>query len=196
MPDYSEQKAVCPFCGGTSTVRICRSVNAAADPELKDEVRSGRIFLHECPSCGRQYLIGNDMLYHDPDARFLICLSSTQFNSDGLEGYTCRIVRDAGSLIEKVKIFEAGLDDVVIELCKYVTASELGKEVDLKFFKMDGPDNAITLVYPQNGEMEIVEIGFNVYEDCAGIVGRNPSMKEAASGLARIDREWLLQFLA
>ena len=68
------------------------------------------------------------------------------------------------------------------------------KDVDLKFFKFDGADNEITLTYPENGQMQMIQIGFNVYEDCAGIIRRNPALREAASGMVRLDQEWLGRF--
>lgn len=184
----------CSKCGQESQASVYQSINVAGDPDLKSKVVSGEIFVHECPHCGAKTIIKDNLLYHDPDERLLICLSDQTFYSDGMEGYTCRLVSDAGSLIEKVKIFDAGLDDVIMEMCKYVTAQELGKDVDLKFLKIDGADHDITLTYPQDGQMEMLEIGFNVYEDCAGIVNRNPVIKEHASGLARIDQAWLSQF--
>ena len=64
-----------------------------------------------------------------------------------LEGYTFRLVREVGDLVEKVNIHACGLDDVLVEMCKYVTRLEMAdkqgrpelQDVPLKFFKMDGP---------------------------------------------------------
>ena len=42
--------------------------------------------------------------------------------------------------------------------------------------------------------MQVVSIGFNVYEDCRGIVQRNPSMKPQP-GFARVDADWVTAFL-
>ena len=101
-----------------------------------------------------------------------------------------------GELIEKVKIFNAGLDDAVMELCKYITCQELKKDVVLKFVKMDGADGEITLAYPQSGEMEMIAVGFNVYEDCAGIISRNQDLQASAKSEKRIDRVWISQHFA
>ena len=102
---------------------------------------------------------------------------------------------DVGSLIEKVKIFDAGLDDAAIELCKYVTRSELGKDVPLKFLRTEGADNEIIFTYPEAGQMQLLAVGFNVYEDSRAIIGRNPSMQESLKGLAKVDSEWVEQFI-
>ena len=105
--------------------------------------------------------------------------------------YTARLVDSVGALIEKVKIFELGLDDVTMEICKLVTCAEIGKEVDLKFLKMDGPDNEITFTYPENGQMQMLVIGFNVYEDARGIVSRNLEFQSPGPGFAKVDRDWI-----
>lgn len=105
-------------------------------------------------------------------------------------------MKTVGDLMEKVKIFDAGLDDIVMELCKYITLQEIKKDVALKFFSIDGADSEINFTYPENGEMQLIAVGFNVYEDCAGIVQRNPAIKESARGLATIDPDWLSNFFA
>lgn len=195
MPIKTEIQTTCPSCGRTFAARSYRSINVAESPELKPRVISGEIFVCECPSCGRRSLIKGDLLYHDPAQKLLVCLSDSPLSSDGMPGYTCRQVSDAGSLIEKVKIFDAGLDDVVMEMCKFVTLGELKKDVELKFLCIDGADQDITLTYPENGRMEMLSIGFNVYEDCAAIVRRNPVIAGGASGLCRIDQAWLGRYL-
>ena len=59
---------------------------------------------------------------------------------------------------------------------------------------MDGADAEMTFTYPANGQMELVAVGFNVYEDCAGILRRNPQIRESVQGLALIDQTWLSQY--
>ena len=41
----------------------------------------------------------------------------------------------------------------------------------------------------------MISVGFNVYEDCAGILRRNPSIKEAARGLVKVDPDWLSNYI-
>jgi len=185
----------CRSCGQEYGVEVFRSIDVVESPELKAKVVSGELFVQECPFCGQKNLVKGDILYHDPSQKLLVCLSDRQLSSDGMPGYTCRLVQDVGSLIEKVKIFDAGLDDVVMEMCKFVTLGELGKDVELKFLCVDGADQDITLTYPENGRMEMLEIGFNVYEDCAAIVRRNPVISEGAAGLRKVDQAWLAAYL-
>ena len=59
-----------------------------------------------------------------------------------------------------------------------------------KFFKMDGPDNDLVFSFPLDGEMKVVNVGFHVYEDARGILGRHPSVR-TQPGFAQIDPAWL-----
>ncbi|MGM9739983.1 MAG: CpXC domain-containing protein [Candidatus Cryptobacteroides sp.] len=214
----------CSSCGNENIIDIYQTINVRENPELKEKVKDGSAFLWQCPHCGQLNLAVFQTLYHDPDERLMILLLpdgsipdadreiiekkmaviAEQLVSEGadMEGYVLRIVPDVGSLIEKVNIHDAGLDDVVMEMCKYITKMELsGKESDkerisaimesqFKFYKMNGPDNDITLSYPLEGQLQGVVIGFNVYEDCRGIVQRNPSVRPG-KGFARVDAKWL-----
>lgn len=187
----------CSRCGNKYDAQVYQSINVGKNPELKEKVISGELFMSSCPQCGTTNLIRSTMLYHDPEQKLIICLADhdIKLSSEGLEGYTCRLVTSVGELIEKIKIHDAGLDDITMELCKFVTCSEMQKDVQLKFLKVDGADGEITLTYPEKGQMEMLVIGYNVYEDCQGIINRNPVLKEKATGLIRIDGQWLSQFL-
>lgn len=170
------------------------SIDVKAAPELKEKVLSGELFTMECPVCGEKNLVKYPLMYHDPDAGLLIVLSDASVSVEALpEGYTGRRVRSVGDLIEKIKIFDAALDDVVVEMTKYVTKLEMKRDVEMKFLKLDGADNEIIFTYPDKEQMQLVSVGFNVYEDCRGIVGRNPSVR--ASGLALVDSAWLKDYI-
>ncbi|MBR1926675.1 MAG: CpXC domain-containing protein [Bacteroidales bacterium] len=208
--------ATCSSCGQTSETTLYSGINTSSEPELKSKVKDGSLFLWECPHCGKTNLAASQLVYHDPEERLMIWLlpeGSLPENSvrtiernlesaaESLDGYTFRRVDDAGSLIEKVNIFDSGLEDTVIEMVKYVTKMELapkseGKDVmdaPMKFFRIEGPDHELTFTYPSGGQMRGVQIGFNVYEDCAGILRRNPSIKPSP-GFSRIDQGWVARF--
>lgn len=218
-------RAVCRNCGNEGLVRTYASINVSAEPELKQKVKDGSLFIWECPHCGNFNLAAGQTLYHDPESKLMIWLipegaippeqlgtvekhmdriaeqMTSEQGSGELEGYTLRRVSDAGSLIEKVNIHDAGLDDAVMELCKYVTGMEMAEkeripekaaeiaDAPFKFYRMEGPDNDILLSFPHEGRMKVVTVGFNVYEDCRGILQRNPSMRPGA-GFVKVDNEF------
>lgn len=200
-----ESKIICPSCGDVAQAPVVTSVNAVDSPELKERILSGDLFIWTCPHCGHRQLRKFPLVYTDPSENILICLTDQPLAADDLQGYTGRLVNTVGELIEKIKIFDVGLDDVAVELCKYITAQEYGSSasnasseglLNMKFFRLDGSDNEMIFTYPQDGQMQMLSVGFNVYEDCRGIISRNPAIAEAASGLRKIDRNWLLDYIA
>mgnify|MGYP002512904786 FL=1 len=216
MSIINEALAPCSKCGQQHKVLVYRSINVSENPELKAKVRDGSLFLWECPHCGQVNLAKYETLYHDPSVKLMVWLmpegeiSESQMHAitmhtKAMGGYTLRRVNDMGSLMEKVLIRDAELDDVVLEMCKYVTKLEMvQKIVDQEkkdafmasvfhFYKAD--DEAITFMYGQDGQMMGVNVGMNVYQDCSGILERNPQMK-ASEGFERIDADWLAARLA
>ncbi len=207
--------APCSKCGQQHKVTVYRSINIADNPELKAKVMDGSLFLWECPHCGQVNLAKYETLYHDPAKKIMFWLvpqgevSETQMkaitmHTKAMGGYTLRRVNDMGTLMEKVLIAEAGLDDVVLEMCKYVTKLEMvGKSVPAEqkdefmasvfhFYRAEGEgdERILTFMYALDGQMLGVNIGMNVYQDCAGILERNPQIKPA-DGFERIDAGWL-----
>ena len=175
MSTISEISVKCHRCSIESRAMAYSSINVGENPELKESVMNGSIFVHECPHCGEKSLLTIPVVYIDPAGRFIIFYSTNDMAVEAPEegafaGFSIRHVREIGELIEKVKIFDAGLDDRVIELCKNVTQMEMQREVPLKFLSLNGSDNEIIFTYPGKGQMEMIAIGFNVYEDCCAII--------------------------
>ena len=210
----TDTKGFCSRCGEENQVSIYNSINVGEQPELKAAVLDGSAFVWTCPHCGTMNLIQYQTLYHDPSEKLMVWLTrgseeledqvrDAYSKLEGLDDYTMRFVDDAGSLIEKIKIFDAGLDDRTMEMTKYVTKMEICEgqkdsaqeilDAPFKFLRMSGPDNEITLAYPLDGTMQMVAIGFNVYEDCRGIIKRNPETAEAA-GFQKIDSAWVNRY--
>ena len=220
MSIINEAMAPCTKCGQQHKVTVYRSINVSENPELKDKVREGSLFLWECPHCGQMNLAKYETLYHDPATRLMVWLipageiSETQMkaitmHTKAMGGYTLRRVNDMGSLMEKVLIHDAGLDDVVVEMVKYVTKLEMVQKSigqDKKdeflasafhFYRSEGEadERLLTFMYPFEGQMMGVNVGWNVYQDCSGILERNPQIRPA-DGFEKIDADWLSSKLA
>ncbi len=198
-------RVTCPSCGESYEAPAYSVINATANPELKASVRSGELFVQHCPKCGAATLLKYPLLYIEPSENLIIWLSTDDAateekarqlfeSSEELSGYTARLVSDVGSLIEKVNIFDAGLDDVIIELCKYVVCQERGEELQLKFLRVDGAESEIIFSYPGDGRMEMLAVSLSTYEDCKGIVARNPAIGKLSAGLSKIDSDWVASF--
>ena len=194
MTTRSQHEFTCRGCGCTFSLTSYDIIDVGTDPDLKASVISGDLFVGTCPKCGSRALPTHPLVYMDPGEKLLVILSTAPMAADDVQGYTARRVERVGDLIEKVKIHDAGLSDLAIEMCKYVTAQELGREVCLKFLKLDGADNDLIFAYPSKEKMEMLSVGFNVYEDCHAIIGRNPQMEDRARGLTKVDQDWIGAF--
>lgn len=213
MSIITEALAPCSKCGRQHKIIIYRSINVSENPELKEKVKDGSLFLWECPHCGQVNLARYETLYHDPAGKLMVWLlpegdlpesqmEAITRHTKAMGGYTLRRVNDTGSLMEKVLINEAGLDDAVVEMCKYVTKLELcsktaesGESImaaPFHFYRTDGEGDSrfLTLSYPVNGQMLGVNIGWNVYQDCDGILRRNPQARPG-EGFVRVDSSWI-----
>lgn len=133
----------CPRCGTENQVTVWDSVNVTLDPDLKEQVMKGELFEHRCPACAFTGGIAHPCLYHDMDRNLLIYLIPPQgdggngdlasmgadsFPAEMVVGYTMRRVATADRLREKIMIFDLGLDDRVIELCKWRLMQSLSDE--------------------------------------------------------------------
>ncbi|MGN0191444.1 MAG: CpXC domain-containing protein [Candidatus Cryptobacteroides sp.] len=208
MSIQAQANAVCPKCGQTHTIHIYKSINTAENPELKARVRDGSLFLWECPHCGTVNLARYEVLYHDPERRLMFWMvptgdfSQSQMaaitnHTKAMGEYRLRLVKDMGELMEKVLIDEAGLDDAVIELCKWVTLNELKQKDDnfsatLRFYRLEGngEDRDIVFSFAKGDSMVGMKVGWNVYQDCEGILTRNPGILPG-QGFIHIDADWV-----
>lgn len=102
-------------------------MNIVSNPELREKVLNQTLFDWNCPSCGYQAQLVYPCLYHDKNRQLMICVApngNTEALKDldrqfpQLSGVKKRLVSNLAELKEKVLIFEAGLDDVAVELVK------------------------------------------------------------------------------
>ena len=110
-------------------------MNVTLEPPAKEALLSGKLFAFVCPSCGRSTrVVHPELVYHDMTAGLIVQLDAlgkierSTLPTTGLPK-TTRIVRDSNALLEKVKIFDAGFDDRVIEALKAVASSRHGSQV-------------------------------------------------------------------
>ncbi len=174
MSKISEKNFICPSCGHKGKFKMYESVNVSLDPKLRDEVISGKIFEWICPECSKSYNIRYDLLYHDMDNAFQIyyspnnCSGINKMVNDMLAKYPgmrklCRTADTLNALREKIYIFEEGLNDIAIELCKvimkYDKHNDISENSELLFEKLipNVKDNTIgKLVFRQilNGQLQ------------------------------------------
>jgi hypothetical protein len=130
MSRSATQTVTCPHCGHEQDFMRWDSVNVELNPELRQGILSGALFMFVCGGCGQRVEVAYDMLYHDPVGRRMFWLRTAELMSredaqaavrafgPAREGYAFRIVLDRFALVEKILLVAAGLDDRVMELMK------------------------------------------------------------------------------
>ncbi|MDI9490507.1 MAG: CpXC domain-containing protein [Saccharofermentanales bacterium] len=185
MKNIDQIKFKCPFCNADITSEYDSTINVTQNPELKEELFSGRIFLRECSECEKDIQIIYDFIYHDMDRKILLGFSrnpesfgeviSELMNSTDNEDfnfqtfyadYKIRAVADINDLFEKIYIFDDQLDDRAIELCKVFILQEWVDDPERKDLKIIGLKYLPLEVLKQEyAEAKDDLIGFNALTD-------------------------------
>jgi hypothetical protein len=185
------------------------SVNSAVSPDLKVKLLSGELNLFVCPKCACRFEIDSELVYHDPEKYIIIryipgwggILPVIEKDDEILRRYTLRIVTSRNMLIEKMKIFDDGLDDRIIEAIKlyylYGTKRiELISEELMLYLERDTPDDPeiVFLIREGDFEPEKVRVPYKNYVGVADEVG--VYFSEASEGKwANIGREYAASVL-
>ena len=122
MENFSISLVTCPACQKDGEFKHYKSINITKFPKLRNEIMSRNIFTYICPHCGEKITVAYDCIYTDTENRFCVALltsdESCAFDGISVKDYTVRIVHSINDFIEKISLFEDGIDDRVCELCK------------------------------------------------------------------------------
>lgn len=179
----------CPSCSKSQPVTVWSSVNATLDPQLKSTLLAGDLNLFTCNTCHMVARIPWDVLYHDMDRKVMIWHVHNEYPAEDhlpdqvgtmlepiTRNYQLRIVTSFPQLVEKIFVFDDGLDDRVVELLKYVMWEKNGptqyspdmflfceglttnpsKERELVFVLLDESGNRGGCTYPWKPYLEAV----------------------------------------
>ena len=194
-PDHTS--LTCPNCNHQFRAILWLSVTAPLNPDLRTRVLDGTIFSHVCPECRVTIEVNCDFTYSDPKLKFMIILARPKddklpsFPTGFLEGTASllkdsqlRLVTSYDQLREKIRIFEAGLNDHLIELLKfYVWEKAFGTTVipdDGVFFAMIRKrflrsKELVFVLYPDPQRMVEGTIPFDFYAETMSRAGFDAS---------------------
>lgn len=204
-----EDIVICPECEHEQKITICPSVNVTTDPEMREKVLSGELFLFTCEKCGYTGFAGYPFVYEDKETKggFLIYLEPDCHDREvGIDGdmvdqvvyreKPMRLVADLNALKEKICIFEAGLDDRVMELFKMLTLTKLhGDNTEqvpdvLLFTKGDEGGKKIFLAaFKDNKYLGVIELPYSLYQTC--VITGEPIWDTPIHECAAVDQEWI-----
>ena len=207
-------KVQCPTCGHSQKYNYYGSINVTVDKELKKSVRDLSVFRVYCKHCGEKINVLHPMLYHDMDKNLQIWLlpRGTTEEEKAVENkhfreikshpplpdYTTRLVATPFLLVDKVKVFDAGLDDRVIELCKIFMYGDLCDEnpqysnreiTDAFFHQFKDGTNAIQYLCVNNDENFTLRIDDEYYSTIANAF-KETFEKMPSDAFDEIDQTW------
>lgn len=160
MSINTKQSVKCPQCGQLEDMTVWHSITVKDSPDLKNDLLAGKINIFRCPVCSHMGLMPLPMLYHDEDRKLMIsfspsndaalseklykdiCETSQESGEmEKLKEYNLRFVTDYNELLEKILIFDNGLNDKAIELIKLMIIMQEPDKADdrrCRFGKTDG----------------------------------------------------------
>ncbi|MDO4617925.1 MAG: CpXC domain-containing protein [Clostridia bacterium] len=157
----------CPKCQKESDITIWEFITVKDSPDLKEDLLKGKLNIFECDECGERALFPAPILYHDEDKKLVLSFFSTNSPEEteeaykmmlstskelegieDLENYNLRFVTEYNSLMEKILIFDAGLNDKTIEVIKLMVLQNAEGDSDsLKpFFGKKYEDGSIEIL--------------------------------------------------
>jgi hypothetical protein len=184
----------CPRCKRACTAVIWNTVNVTVDPALRQRVMDSSINTVTCANCKQKINVDTDLLYHDMDHTFLIWLvqpdrpvpfslpDSFLKSMSQWQSHRLRFVSSHHQLVEKIKIFEAGLNDFLIEAMKFVLWSQSVPEKcitddSMYFCALDNQSSAharlLFELYEHGKFLGSMGLPFEMY--AAGLSGREGS---------------------
>lgn len=215
MSEPIHSKAHCPRCGSELEVLRYEGINRSEDPEVARALMEGTLFQVECPSCGAQIQLDYPLLWHDLDHR---CMVQYATNANEVEhanalfdqaqcsaadagmlgiafhGYHLRVVRDHNDLREKALVFDANLDDRMVEVCKAVALYQLmgadAARTVSAYFDAVEPTGEIAITALPNGQPQNLLVPVELQQQVAADLDANPN----EDGYA-IDRAWAIAAL-
>ena len=141
MTSTRHVRVTCPSCHAQGDFTVYKSINTKESPALKAKVRDGSLFQFVCPQCGMKTTVDYPFLYHQPEDHYMINYGKLEDGAKALEmlrgkgvalkdwatemekttrPYVLRAVDDRLAFREKLFIFDAGLDDRLVEIYKFM----------------------------------------------------------------------------
>ena len=214
MSKVHKEQIECPHCHSIGTMEMIDEVDAGNNPELRERVLNAQAFIYTCPECGSRILVGNSLLYHDAQHRFIIFFDMerpTDYHYQSLNlskrlienypDYTFRYVTGMTELHEKIIILESGLSDVAVEKMKYMITHYIHPDIAQKGYKLHfssySPDDkedsefgALTFFYRDGKEnVSTLKLPMNIYYDFKLAVKLDPRMHP--QGCIMVDEGWI-----
>ncbi|AEV29029.1 hypothetical protein SpiGrapes_1212 [Sphaerochaeta pleomorpha str. Grapes] len=190
---------LCPFCNKEQETNLYPIIDLAAKPTLKLGILTGSLFSATCESCQGQFEVMHEALILNGEAFYAFLLAPDYQGAEldrgeaslgELSGYQLRLVSTLDTLKEKILLFDSGLDDRAIELCKlYLLMQMQDKDVDMLFAEHQVSQGKLMFsVFDQQGVLqESIECEDALYSQ---LYAKAQSFSLEEQVFTRIDVNW------
>lgn len=204
MKNYEMKEISCPRCGTSFPVKHWGLISIEDNPEMKQKVRDTSAFRASCPHCGVSVILAYPFVYLDKDALEIIEVQGdgSHHETDGLwirdnasilRNYKKRVVYSLNDFMEKLFIWDEGLNDKLIELLKESAREQLAQKypdrgIDEIFFSVSS-DYKPALIFRSRGKTKAgAEIDEKVYQALESEA--LPAIEAASENDLVIDGSW------
>ncbi|MGM9631424.1 CpXC domain-containing protein [Butyricicoccus sp.] len=186
----------CPACRRAFTMTQWTNISPDDDPAIRKHVMTGDLFHHTCPHCGKRMMIAYNCLYQDRHKKFAVSLQADRSRpavTPLLPGYQMRLECTLASFVERIRILDAGLDDMAFELYRTVVLAQVRRQhpertvTSLRFDAVEGDD-----IFLQAGQSEQVKLPLSSYQNIADKVKKS-GFHPKVSGYLTIHSKWVQQ---
>lgn len=174
MSTEISKEIICPQCGQPQKYHMFASINARENPELKEKVLGETLFDWRCQRCNYFAAMAYPFLFTDPEGGYVICVvpAGTTGNvqpTDAVKELTKRSVKNLAELKEKILIFDAGYDDVAVELvknalCGIIKNTYQVNRVHAYFSRVSGEEMEFAIFIPKREEPVYHSTKLDVYK--------------------------------
>ena len=131
MSTPNTTQMTCPKCSTTFDIEQYNVINAQTQPELREKLLNGSMFLQTCPRCGTHMHAAYTCVYSNDEKKFLVSFQPSMEKpavTPLMPQYKLRLERTLAGFLERIRILEAELDDVTIEMVKYLVTAQLTRQ--------------------------------------------------------------------
>ncbi len=166
------------------------------DPALRKHAMTGALFQRTCPHCGKHMTIVYNCLYQDRRKKFVVSLCADRKQpavAPLLPGYRMRLECTLPAFLERIRILDAGLNDMAFELYRTVVLTQVRRQypdrpvTSLRFDAVEGDD-----IFLQASRTEQVKLPLSSYQTIAERV-RQSGFRPKVSGYLSIHGKWVRQ---
>src|SRR4051794_15414177 len=123
----------CPACGTEQDAQLVQTIDPRENPADKEKLLAGELNVLACSKCSKVTPMASTVLYQDgtnycqvvPGGEKAMEEAAAAFAVSGISGRR-RLVPSLNALVEKVKLWDAGLDDRYVEMTKVLLLASIG----------------------------------------------------------------------